>query len=532
MLKHLALFRPGNRFRGGWHMEKVVEMKGITKIFPGTIANDNVDFELLKGETHVLLGENGAGKTTLMNVLYGLYQPDSGEIFINGKPVRITGPNEAIKLGIGMVHQHFMLVERFTAAQNIVLGMEPKRGLALDIAKARKNVRELSGKYGFEINPDSVIQDISVGQQQKVEILKALYRGAQILILDEPTAVLTPQEIDELGVIVRNLEKEGKSVILITHKLKEVMSMSDRVTILRRGKVTGTVKTADTNIERLAELMVGRKVNFTVVKKPQKAGKEILKVENLVAKDHRGVTAVNSLSLSVNAGEILGIAGVDGNGQSELVEVLTGLRKPVSGKVVLNGKDITGKSPRQIMDDGISCIPEDRLKRGLILPFPLYENSILGVHNRKPFANGIIMDYKKIKDYCDRILKEFDVRAPSSSVPASSLSGGNQQKLIAAREISKDPELLIASQPTRGLDVGAIEYIHNRLVGERDRGKAVLLVSLELDEIMDLSDRIAVIYGGKIVAVIDRKDATEQQLGILMAGGSISSQQKGVNSIG
>jgi ABC-type uncharacterized transport systems, ATPase components len=512
-------------------MEKVVEMKGITKIFPGTVANDNVDFELIRGETHVLLGENGAGKTTLMNVLYGLYQPDKGEIYINGKPAKITGPNEAIKLGIGMVHQHFMLVQKFTIAENIILGMEPKKGIKLDMAKARKDVEEISKKYGFQINPDSKIEDISVGQQQKVEILKALFRGAEILILDEPTAVLTPQEIDELGIIVRNLEKEGKSVILITHKLKEVMSMSDRVTILRRGKITGTVKTSDTNIEQLAELMVGRKVSFSVEKKPQKPGEEILKVENLVANDHRGLPAVNGLNLTVKAGEILGIAGVDGNGQSELVEVLTGLRKPVSGNITINGKDIAGKSPREIINDGISCIPEDRHKRGLILQYSLYENAILGAHGKKPFARGIVMDYKKIREYCDRLIKEFDVRTPNSSVNASSLSGGNQQKLIAAREISKDPELLIASQPTRGLDVGAIEYIHKRLVAERDKGKAVLLVSLELDEVMDLSDRIAVIYDGKIVAVMDRKDATEHQLGILMAGGSLSSQEKEVGSV-
>lgn len=513
-------------------MEKVVEMKGITKIFPGTIANDNVDFELLKGETHVLLGENGAGKTTLMNVLYGLYQPDKGEIFINGKPAKISGPSEAIKLGIGMVHQHFMLVEKFTVAENIILGMEPRRGIKLDMAKARKEVEEISNKYGFKINPDSVIQDLSVGQQQKVEILKALFRGAQILILDEPTAVLIPQEIDELGVIIRNLEKEGKSVILITHKLKEVMSMSDRVTILRRGKVTGTVKTSDTNIEQLAELMVGRKVSFSVDKKPSNPGKEILSIENLVVKDRRGLPAVDGLNLSVRAGEILGIAGVDGNGQSELVEALTGLAKPVSGKITLNGKNMTGKSPREMINEGISSIPEDRQKRGLILQYSLYENAILGAHRRKPFANGVVMDYKKIKEYCGRLLKEFDVRTPSSSVPASSLSGGNQQKLIAAREISKDPELLIASQPTRGLDVGAIEYIHKRLVEEKDNGRAVLLVSLELDEIMDLSDRIAVIYNGKIVAIVDGKDATEQQLGLLMAGGSIKSQEKGVSNIG
>jgi simple sugar transport system ATP-binding protein len=399
------------------------------------------------------------------------------------------------------------------------------------MSKAVKDVEEISKKYGFQIDPNSIIEDISVGQQQKVEILKALYRGAGILILDEPTAVLTPQEIDELGIIIRNLEKEGKSVILITHKLKEVMSMSDRVTILRRGKISGTVKTQDTNIEQLAELMVGRKVNFIVEKKQQKSGDVILKVENLVANDHRGLPAVNGLNLSVHSGEILGVAGVDGNGQSELVEVLTGLRKPKSGSIVLKGKDIFGKSPREIINGGISCIPEDRHKRGLILKYSLYENVVMGTHNKKPFSKGIIMNYKEIKKYCDRLIKEFDVRTPNSDVEASSLSGGNQQKLIAAREIAKNPDLLIASQPTRGLDVGAIEYIHKRLVEERDNGKAVLLVSLELDEVMALSDRIAVIYDGKIVAVMDRSEATEHKLGILMAGGSLAQEGKGVSDI-
>jgi general nucleoside transport system ATP-binding protein len=509
-------------------MEKVIEMKGITKVFPGTIANDNVDFELLRGETHVLLGENGAGKTTLMNQLYGLYAPDKGEILVNGKLAKITNPNDAIKLGIGMVHQHFMLVNNFTVTENIILGLEPKTGLSIDMKKAIKNVEELSKKYGFAIDPNAIIEDITVGQQQRVEILKALYRGAEILILDEPTAVLTPQEIDELGVIIRNLEKEGKSVILITHKLKEVMSMSDRVTILRRGKITGTVNTKDTDIDNLAELMVGRKVNLTVEKKEANVGREILKVENLVANDHRGLPAVNNLDLTVYAGEILGIAGVDGNGQSEFVEVITGLKKPESGKIALDGKNIYGKTPREIINNGVGHIPEDRHKRGLILSYTLFENSILGRHHEKQFANGVVMNYKAIKEHCSKLIKEFDVRTPNSEVPASALSGGNQQKLVVAREITKDPILLIASQPTRGLDVGAIEYIHGRLVEERDKGKAVLLVSLELDEVMALSDRIAVIYDGKIVDILDRKDATEQKLGLLMAGGTINKTKEEV----
>jgi len=512
-------------------MNKVIEMKGITKVFPGTIANEDINFDLLEGETHVLLGENGAGKTTLMNILYGLYQPEKGEILVRGKVEKILGPNDAIKLGIGMVHQHFMLVHNFSVAENIVLGAEPTKGLNLDLKKAIKQVRELSEKYGFSINPEAIIEDISVGQQQKVEILKALFRGAKILILDEPTAVLTPQEIKELGIIIRNLEKEGKSVILITHKLKEVMSMSDRVTILRRGKITGTVSTKDTSIDQLAELMVGRKVNLTIEKKAAVIGSEMLRIEDLTARDHRGINVVNGLNLTVNAGEIVGIAGVDGNGQSELVEVLTGLRKPLSGKITLNNKNIFGKTPKEITEDGVSHIPEDRHKRGLILKYSLYENSILGSHTRKPFSKGIIMNYKAIREHCDKMIKDFDIRTPNAEVSASSLSGGNQQKLIAAREITKDPDLLIASQPTRGLDVGAIEYIHKRLVEERDRGKAVLLVSLELDEILALSDRIAVMYGGQIVAIMARVDATENKLGILMAGGSLEEKKVEVKDV-
>jgi len=511
-------------------MEKVIEMKNITKVFPGTIANDNVDFELLKGETHVLLGENGAGKTTLMNILYGLYKQEKGEIYVSGNLVNISTPNDAIKLGIGMVHQHFMLVHNFTVTQNIILGIEPKKGFKIDMIKATHDVKEISEKYGFEIDPNAVIEDISVGQQQRVEILKALYRGAQILILDEPTAVLTPKEIKELGTIITNLEKEGKSVILITHKLKEVMSMSDRVTIIRRGKITGTVKTKETSIDELALLMVGRKVNLTVAMEKAVIKGEILKIENLCANDQRGLPAVQNLNLVVNGGEILGIAGVDGNGQSQFIEVLTGLRKPKSGIIILNGKNIYGKSPRAIMSAGVGHIPEDRQKRGLILDYSLFENSVLGSHRNAPFSKGIVMNYSEIRKHCDDLIEEFDIRTPNADVNAESLSGGNQQKLIAAREISKDPELLIAAQPTRGLDVGAIEYIHKRLVEERDKGKAVLLVSLELDEILALSDRIAVMYDGKIVDTLDRCDATEQKLGILMAGGALSETSKGVEN--
>ncbi|CDF58661.1 ABC transporter ATP-binding protein [Thermobrachium celere] len=505
-------------------MQKVVEMKGITKVFPGVKANDDVNFELLKGEIHVLLGENGAGKTTLMNILYGLYQPDAGEIYVNGQKVNIKSPGDAIKLGIGMVHQHFMLVHNFTVAENIVLGSEPKKGIKIDMQKAIKDTKELADRYGFKIDPNAVIEDITVGQQQKVEILKALYRGADILILDEPTAVLTPQEIEELGVILKNLVKEGKSIILITHKLKEVMAMSDRVTIVRRGKVIDTVYTKDTNIDELAEMMVGRKVNLVVQKDEAKPGKVVLKVENISALDHRKLPALKGVNLEVRAGEIVGIAGVDGNGQTELIEVITGLRKPTEGRVYINDKDVTGKTPRDIIEAGVGHIPEDRHKRGLVLKYSLYENAVLGNHYKLPFAKGIMMNYNKIKEYARKLIDEFDVRTPNEEVFASALSGGNQQKFIAAREINKDPELIIAAQPTRGIDVGAIEYIHKRLVEERDKGRAILLVSLELDEILALSDRIAVIYDGQIVDILDAKSATEHELGILMAGGTLKKQ--------
>jgi simple sugar transport system ATP-binding protein len=505
-------------------MQKVVEMKGITKVFPGVRANDDVNFELLKGEIHVLLGENGAGKTTLMNILYGLYQPDAGEIYVNGQKVNIKSPGDAIKLGIGMVHQHFMLVHNFTVAENIVLGAEPKKGIKIDMQKAIKDTEEIAKKYGFKIDPNAVIEDITVGQQQKVEILKALYRGADILILDEPTAVLTPQEIEELGVILKNLVKEGKSIILITHKLKEVMAMSDRVTIVRRGKVIDTVYTKDTNIDELAEMMVGRKVNLVVEKSEAKPGKVVLKLENVSALDHRKLPAVKGVNLEVRAGEIVGIAGVDGNGQTELIEVITGLRKPTNGRVYINEKDVTGKTPRDVIEAGVGHIPEDRHKRGLVLKYSLYENAVLGNHYKLPFAKGIMMNYNKIKEYARKLIDEFDVRTPNEEVFASALSGGNQQKFIAAREINKDPELIIAAQPTRGIDVGAIEYIHKRLVEERDKGRAILLVSLELDEILALSDRIAVIYDGQIVDILDAKSATEHELGILMAGGTLKKQ--------
>lgn len=508
-------------------MEKVVEMKGITKIFPGVVANDNVDFDLEKGEIHVLLGENGAGKTTLMNVLYGLYQQESGDIFINGQKASMKSPKEAISLGIGMVHQHFMLIHNFTVAQNMILGNEPKSGIKIDMKKAIKDTEELSKKYGFNIDPKAIIEDMTVGQQQKVEILKALYRGAEILILDEPTAVLTPQEIIELGVILRNLVKEGKSIILITHKLKEVMSMSDRVTIVRRGKVIDTIKTKETNIDQLAEMMVGRKVNLVVDKADNTIGETVLKIENLHILDNRNLPAVKGINLEVKRGEILAIAGVDGNGQTELIEGIAGLRKPKEGSIILNGQEIAGRTPREAIEAGLGHIAEDRHKRGLILGFSLLENSILGIHYKRPFSNGIMMDYGAIRQHANTLIKDYDVRTPNEDVNAVALSGGNQQKMVIAREIEKNPELLIAAQPTRGLDVGAIEYIHKRLVDERNNGRAVLLVSLELDEVLALADRIAVIYDGEIVDILSRKEATEQKLGILMAGGTLKKENQG-----
>lgn len=499
----------------------VVEMKKITKIFPGVIANEDVDFELRKGEIHVLLGENGAGKTTLMNVLYGLYKQESGKIYINNKLVEMKNPSEAIENGIGMVHQHFMLVQNFTVAENIILGKEPTKGLKVDYKLAREKVQELADKYDFKINADDIIEEMTVGQQQKVEILKALYRKAEILILDEPTAVLTPQEIDELAVILRNLTNEGKSIILITHKLKEIMIMSDRVTIIRRGKGVGTVNTDNTDIDELAELMVGRKVNLVVNKEDHKAKDTIVKINDIEAVDMRGVQILKGINFEIKKGEIFGLAGVDGNGQTELVEVLTGLRKATKGSIEFKDHDIVKMKPREIIEKGISHIPEDRHKRGLILDFSLFENAIIGQHKKDKFSKGQVMKYPEIKEYTRELIENFDIRTPNEVIKSGSLSGGNQQKLIAAREISKNPDLLIAAQPTRGLDVGAIEYIHKRLIEERNKDKAVLLVSLELDEVLALSDRIGVIYDGAIVGIMDAKKATERKLGILMAGGSL-----------
>ena len=501
---------------------KVVEMKNITKRFPGMIANKNINFDLEKKEIHVLLGENGAGKTTLMNILYGIYTQDEGDIFINGSKIKIKNPKDAISNGIGMVHQHFMLVHNFTVMENIVLGCEPvKSGIIFDKKSAFKKVKEIIDKYEFNIDPEVKIEDISVGQQQKVEILKILYRGADIIILDEPTAVLIPSEIKELEIIMKNLTKEGKSIILITHKLKEVMSMSNRVTIIRRGELIDNLNTKDTSIDELANLMVGRPVNLNVYKQGENKLSKILEVKDLKAKDSRGVNVLKGVSFNVQSGEIFGIAGVAGNGQSELVEVITGIRKCYSGKIIFDGENIENLTPREIIDKKISSIPEDRHKTGLILQHSLYENSIFGMQNDKKFKKGMFLDYKSIRKHALDIIEEFDVRTVSENVEASKLSGGNQQKLIVGREIYKNPKLIIAVQPTRGLDIGAIEYIHKRLIKERDSGKAVLLISLELDEVLGLSDRIGVMYDGNIVKVLDRCEFDENKVGVLMAGGSI-----------
>ncbi|MBN1499614.1 MAG: ABC transporter ATP-binding protein [Spirochaetes bacterium] len=495
-------------------------MKGITKKFGDFTANDNIDLTIHKGEVHALLGENGAGKTTLMNQLYGLYRPTSGEIYINGRKVDVSNANVAIQNGIGMVHQHFMLVKPFTVTENIILGKEITRfGGVLDMKKASEKIRELSEKYGLHVDPNSRIQDITVGMEQRVEILKTLYRGADILILDEPTAVLTPQEIHDLIRIIRNLTGEGKSVIIITHKLQEIKAAADYCTIIRRGKHIDTVDVSRVDENELAAKMVGREVSFKVEKDDREGGSSILEIDNLVVKDNRGIKKVNGFSLNVKKGEILGLAGVDGNGQSELIEAITGLRKTESGTVRINNMDITSKTPRDVIQSKISTIPEDRQKHGLVMNFNVAENMILENYSKNPFSKNGILNFNAIKKYANDLIAKFDVRPDDPYHKAGSLSGGNQQKVIIAREVSNDPDVLIAAQPTRGLDVGAIEFVHKSLVDQRNRGKAVLLVSLELDEIMNVSDRIAVIYEGKVAGVIDAKGADENEIGLMMAGG-------------
>lgn len=496
----------------------ILDMQNITKIFPGVKANDNVNLSIKKGEIHALVGENGAGKTTLMNVLYGLYEPEGGQVFYEGKKVNLKGPQDAIKLGIGMVHQHFMLVDPLTVTENIVLGSEPRSGLMLDQKTAKKEVEEISEKYGLFVDPEAKIIDISVGMQQRVEIIKTLYRGAELLIFDEPTAVLTPQEIDELFEIFRSLKEQGKTIIFITHKLKEVKEVSDRITVLRSGKSIDTVNTEDVSEEDVAELMVGRQVLLEVEKTEANPGAEIFSVENLNIKDNRGIPAVKDVSLSVSKGEILGIAGVEGNGQSELIEAITGLRDIVSGKIKLRDKDISKYNARQIKREKVAHIPEDRQKRGLVMDFDLKENIILGYHDLEPFSKNGIMQHDNIAQYTEDLIEKYDIRGAGMEAQAKNLSGGNQQKLIVAREFSHDPEFLIASQPTRGVDVGSIEFIHKQIIDRRDEGAGVLLVSAELSEVLSLSDRIAVIFEGEIVDVLKASETDERELGKLMTG--------------
>lgn len=502
----------------------VVEMLNIRKEFPGIVANNNINLQVKKGEIHALLGENGAGKSTLMNVLFGLYQPEKGEIRIKGEPVNVTDPNVANRLGIGMVHQHFMLVETFTVAQNIMLGVEPTNKGVIDVSKAEKEIADLSEKYGLRVDPKAKISDISVGMQQRAEILKTLYRGADVLILDEPTAVLTPQEITELMNIMRSLIKEGISIILITHKLKEIVDVCDRCTVIRKGEGIATVDVKDTTTDELASLMVGRKVEFKMEKTEAVPKEEVLTIKNLEVKDTRQAMMVKGLNLAIKAGEIVGIAGVDGNGQSELIEAITGLRKIEAGQVMLNGKEITNLSTRKITESGVGHIPQDRHKFGLILDFPIAENMVLQNYYQEPFSKYRILSFKKVYQYGKKLIEDYDVRTPNARTKARSLSGGNQQKAIIAREVDRSPDLLIAAQPTRGLDVGAIESIHKRLIKERDQGRAVLLLSFELDEIMNVSDRIAVMFDGQIVAEVKPSETTEQEIGLLMAGSHLKKE--------
>ncbi|MEW9050728.1 MAG: ABC transporter ATP-binding protein [Neobacillus sp.] len=500
-------------------MSYVVEMLNIRKEFPGIVANDNITLTLKKGEIHALLGENGAGKSTLMGVLFGMYQPEKGIVKINEKEVRITNPNVANRLGIGMVHQHFKLVENFTVTENIILGSEPLKGITLDINKAAKKIEELSKHYGLNVDPHAKIEDISVGMQQRVEIMKMLYREAEVLIFDEPTAVLTPNEIDELMKIMRNLINEGKSIIIITHKLKEIKAVADRCTVIRRGKGIGTVNVKETSEASLAEMMVGRHVNFKVDKKASTPGDVVLKIDSLSAKNKRKVMGLKNFSLEVRKGEIVGIAGVEGNGQSEIVETITGLRKVESGTITLNGQDITNIPIRQRIDKGIAHIPEDRHKRGLVLDYTMENNMVLEVYNKTPFARNGLLNRAAIRKYAQKIIENFDVRSGEGGASiARTLSGGNQQKAIIGRELELDPDLLIAVQPTRGLDVGSIEYIHKRLIEHRDKGKAVLLVSLELDEVLQLSDRIAIVNNGELVGEVIAAETNENEVGLMMAG--------------
>lgn len=500
-------------------MDYVVEMLGIRKEFPGIVANDDITLQLKRGEVHALLGENGAGKSTLMAILFGMYQPDRGSIKVNGKEVKISNPNIANDLGIGMVHQHFKLVHNFTTTENIILGIEPKKGLSIDLKSAATRVDELSRRYGLNVDPYAKIEDISVGMQQRVEILKMLYRNADILIFDEPTAVLTPQEITDLLEIMRNLIQQGKSIILITHKLKEIKTIANRCTVIRRGKYIGTVDVKATTEADMAKMMVGRPVSFKVAKSKSKPGEPVLTVDQLSVQNNKKVLGLKDFSLTVRAGEIVGIAGVEGNGQTELVEAITGLRKVETGKITIDREDITHYSVRKRTLTGIGHIPEDRHKHGLVLDYTMEDNMVLQVYFKKPFSSNGILNRKAIRDYANKIIQSFDVRSGEGGASvARSLSGGNQQKGVIGREMEREPKLLIAVQPTRGLDVGSIEYIHKRLIEHRDKGYAVLLVSLELDEVMNVSDRIAVVNNGHLIGIVNADETNENEIGLMMAG--------------
>ena len=500
-------------------MEYVVEMLNIRKEFPGIVANDNITLQLKQGEIHALLGENGAGKSTLMGMLFGMYKPDRGSIKVRGKEVKISNPNVANDLGIGMVHQHFKLVDNFTVTENIILGCEPRKGLTVDIKTAAKKIEELSKQYGLNVDPYAKIENISVGMQQRVEILKMLYRNANVLIFDEPTAVLTPSEIDELISIMKNMTKEGKSIILITHKLKEIKEAANRCTVIRRGKYIGTVNVEDTTEADMAKMMVGREVAFKVEKNEAKPKDIVVKIEDLCVNNNKKVLGLKNFSLDIRAGEIVGIAGVEGNGQTELVEALTGMRSVESGNIIFKGRNIIKDSIRERIDDGMAHIPEDRHKRGLILDYTMEDNMVLKAYKKKPFSNKGLINRAKISEYAQKIIETFDVRSGEGGKSiARSLSGGNQQKGVIGREIESNPDFLIAVQPTRGLDVGSIEYIHKRLVEQRDLGKAVLLVSLELDEVLNVSDRIAVVNNGELVGIVNASETNENEVGLMMAG--------------
>ena len=496
-----------------------VEMRGVSKRFGDVLANDSITLAIRPSSIHAVIGENGAGKSTAMNILYGFYNADAGDILIDGRTTMIESPGDAIALGLGMVHQHFMLVEPLTVTENIILGAEPLAGLSIDYRKARARVSEISKQHGLKIDPDARIADLSVGQQQRVEILKTLYRGARILILDEPTAVLTPQEVVELFAILRGLRDQGKTIIIITHKLGEVLALSDNITVMRDGRVVGDLPTSEATAQGLARLMVGREVLLRVEKKEASPAGAVLEVRGLTFQDDHGRSRLDGVSFEVRAGETLGIAGVEGNGQTELIEIIAGLRRQSSGDVLLEGRSINDLNARDRKRRGIAHIPEDRHRRGLLLSFDLASNSILGVHRERPISETFLLNREVIEERARRLVREFDVRPPNITLPAGMLSGGNQQKLIVAREFDIKPKLLLVAQPTRGVDIGATEFIHRQLIDLRDAGAAVLLVSAELDEVLSLSDRVIVIYEGRIVGEVDPKKVSEQEIGLMMTGG-------------